>query len=356
MHNDSPFWRSGAFLRPRENQIFLFELETPSDAFRNLEWLSFFDKTPTTMSARKVQKIQGPWSFPEDYSEAHLRQEDFSQSDPKEFADSFQMIQSAIQHQTLRKAVPIARRTVKRTAKRNLENTGSFDRVSTSWMNSVLRAPTSLFPFGFWNANQGIVGATPEVLFYRSGSSVQTMALAGTLIKSKDIRPQNLQDFLNDPKERAEHQFVVQDLVDKLSRYGKVHTHPIEVFELPTLFHLRTKVNLELKPMCEYSKIESELMMDLHPTPALGVSPRSALDWFRSLPLQNERHLFGGPVLFRWGADESLCLVMIRNIQWQGEEYSIFAGCGVVEQSLENREWTELQKKMDSVFQILGIP
>ena len=90
-------------------------------------------------------------------------------------------------------------------------------------------------------------------------------------------------------------------------------------------------------------------------TPALGVAPRSAgYEWMKILPGQEGRRRFGAPFAFL-DKESCLCLVAIRNIQWDQEGRRIGSGCGIVAASEEPREWRELFQKRQSVKKILGL-
>lgn len=211
----------------------------------------------------------------------------------------------------------------------------------------LLQAPSSLYVHGFWNTDGGLLGATPETLFVIRGKQLTTMALAGTCPKSDSERP----SLLEDPKEREEHDLVTQDIVQVLSAYGRVHSEGPFLLELPTLWHLKTNIELTLQKPVD----PRELIRRLHPTPALGVFPRAAgYQWLREEPGQEGRARYGAPFAFIF-PDEVVCLVAIRNLQWNKEESLIGAGGGVVAASELEREWRELRKKRESVKKILGL-
>jgi menaquinone-specific isochorismate synthase len=349
---NSTFWTSGAFVKPSKQELWLYEIDSSLEDIQKGEdaqtvsCMDFFAKQP--QSYRILKKIlQDPQAFQVLRSDfLGLSKADFKGSDRQGFSRSFQEIQRRIGQKGLRKAVPVV---CSKTASLKVEKLG----LRSQLMFKSLKHSAPLVPFGFWtDQGQGILGATPEILFRRKGLQVETMALAGTLAKSAHLQSQDIQDFLKDPKERHEHQLVIDDLQAQLSQLGKVSVGETGVLELPTLFHLWTPLKLEL----DHSGSDLELMQILHPTPALGVAPRSAgLDWMRDLPDQKDRGLFGGAILFPLGPDESLCLVMIRNLQWENDIYSVRVGCGIVGPSQEEKEWTELQNKTESVFRVLGI-
>jgi menaquinone-specific isochorismate synthase len=212
----------------------------------------------------------------------------------------------------------------------------------------ALEAHPGLYVYGYWQNGEGILGATPETLFVRTAEQVRTMALAGTLSKKSGKTPR---EFLKDPKELHEHQLVVKDIQQRLQRLGWVRTAATEVIELPTLYHLRTLIEIDV-----HNADIQELVQLLHPTPALGVSPRNyGLGWMRDLPYQKDRGLFGAPLLFSLSENETICLVAIRNLQWSAAGSRIGSGGGLVSASDLQSEWKELALKRESVMKALGL-
>lgn len=266
---------------------------------------------------------------------------DWQTPDLKGFEISLENIFSRFQ-QGLKKAVPIA-----------FEN--SPHRLTTSdlfsMLTALLEAPSKLYVYGFWDGGHGILGATPEVLLRQDGETLTTMALAGTCPK-EDL--QSRKSLMEDIKERHEHDLVAQDVVQALKAYGDVQTTGPMMLELPTLFHLKTDIRCQLQDPRSFQFFEA--CKGLHPTPALGVSPRSyGFEWMSELPEQRTRKGFGAPWGLRWSAHEALCLVAIRNIQWSPEGSRVGAGCGIVPQSNLQQEWRELFQKRLSVKRVLGL-
>jgi menaquinone-specific isochorismate synthase len=215
-------------------------------------------------------------------------------------------------------------------------------------MDAALEAHSGLYVYGFWQNGQGILGATPEYLFHRTADQVRTMALAGTCAKNGE---QTAQEFFKNPKEQHEHQLVVKDLQQRMQKLGWVKTDETKVIEFPQLYHLRTLLEVETR-----NADVQELVQLLHPTPALGVSPRNyGLAWMRDLPYQKDRGLFGAPLMFSLSAEESLCLVAIRNLQWSERGSRIGSGGGLVAASDLQSEWKELALKREAVMKALGL-
>ncbi len=365
------FFKFGAFLRlpdekevEKETQILLWSgpFENLSELSENekcgqisIGYMNFFSssmelrKTPkppfkSTMTdlQKSLQEFQK--SLKIDKNE-FLETQDFKNLGFKDFEKTIQSILGKIQRGELEKAVPVV---FSRTAHQaTLAN-------KVSWMLNLLQTPPNLNAFGFWEKEFGIMGATPEILFRRKNGKVTTMALAGTMPRS-EIGKRN--SLLKDPKELHEHQLVVEDLQRQLSKWGWVKKTPPRILELPTLLHLQTLLEID-GVNCGVK----ELILQLHPTPALGVAPRAyGYHWLSSTSDQEGRRVFGAPILFSIPAgpdsveSEEFCLVAIRNIQWDAEGCRVGTGCGVVNESQPDQEWQELQEKFNSVMLMLGI-
>jgi isochorismate synthase EntC len=268
----------------------------------------------------------------------------FTWDEPAEtgFAGIWGRIQEGFQNRGLLKAVPVIFATSR----------GDLSTVSRrlKLLQKLVTLPSQLMVYGLWNESEGLIGASPELLFRRSPDGwIQTVALAGTAGKDDPMAPLKLKQ---DPKERFEHQLVVDDLKSALVTIGDVEIGSTEVLELPSLYHLCTRVRV--RPHQEIDFLS--LVKRLHPTPALGVAPRAL--GFSEMKIWDEsaetRARFGAPFGAYFEGGES-CLVAIRNLQWQGDELRIGSGCGVVGESSFSREWNELKMKRESVKRMLGL-
>jgi menaquinone-specific isochorismate synthase len=212
----------------------------------------------------------------------------------------------------------------------------------------VLRSDAPLMPYALWDSTGGIAGASPELLCtIDSEGTVRSTALAGTVGISVDPK-----QLLADPKERHEHQLVVDYLKERLSTLGVPHTDAPKVLRLPHLQHLITEVAVVLtRPVTLL-----ELARLLHPSPALGVSPRHlGWEWLRDLDREFPRGRFGAPFGIQFADGSAACCVAIRNVQWGPDRFILGSGCGVVAASELEREWEELALKRDSVHRLLGV-
>ncbi|MBA3237835.1 MAG: chorismate-binding protein [Parachlamydiaceae bacterium] len=206
--------------------------------------------------------------------------------------------------------------------------------------------------YGFWEDGQGILGATPEILFRSSCPNnliLETMACAGT---EKTDTPNSIR--LKSPKERHEHALVIQGVQDSIeSLGGTLKVHETKLLKLPLLNHLVTPLTVTFP-----EKISFDLIVKaLHPTPALGAIPRAeGMRWLDQLQKNLPRRRYGAPIaIIDAHGTQTTCAVAIRNVQWQDEWMSIGAGCGVVLESDFEQEWDELHLKIASIKEILAL-
>jgi isochorismate synthase EntC len=210
--------------------------------------------------------------------------------------------------------------------------------------------PSSIY--GCWDEHQGILGTTPEILFFLSQNAsspcLTTFALAGT--KCPGVC---LADLKDDPKIRHEHQLVVQGIQESLSPYGPVQIGPIEELKLRNLVHLKTPIEVKMNT---YPDIRA-LISELHPTPALGAYPRTkGMHWLKEYQQQINRKRFGAPAGYMDPESNETCFyVAIRNVQWTQDTMQIGAGCGIVEGSCFETEWEEINAKLNSIKGALAL-
>lgn len=337
----SIFLNDGAFIRWRgiwhvfQGPFQVVEYQNNQDF--SICYETFYGQEPKTLKASKSLKMTPPeWSdFIKSEPLSHLRK--WQTPNRELYTQSFNQIQKQIELKRWQKAVPIA----------FSESAGTFtvaERLSV--LQALSQAPDSVMPYGFWSHGIGFIGASPEILYYKKANQLESMALAGTQKKTGEAC-----HLLQDPKNLSEHQFVVDELAKKWKLFGDVQINPTEILEVPSLFHLLTQFKVQLK----ISVTDQNLVETLHPTSALGVFPHTLWKELAELPEQKTRDYFGAPVVYKLGADESLAVVALRQLQWDQKRARIGAGGGVVADSQEQLEWQEILAKMESVKKILKV-
>jgi menaquinone-specific isochorismate synthase len=230
---------------------------------------------------------------------------------------------------------------------------GRFTRRGEWWRYFFLRLaslPPGLWAYGYSYNAHGMVGATPEVLFQAEARGYRTMALAGT-------RPVvRAEELLGDPKERREHRMVVDDIVRRLAPFGNIEVGPLGLMRLPNIAHLVTPIFFAENGADE-KMLFTEMVRRLHPTAALGVSPRTSAGerWLREADRGVKRRTFGAPFGLEREDRSALALVAIRNVQWDGDRVRVGSGAGLLPESDFDREFEELRQKRDQVKALFHI-
>ncbi|MGB0143515.1 MAG: chorismate-binding protein [Akkermansiaceae bacterium] len=253
----------------------------------------------------------------------------WSEPDPAGFTEVFREISEAIGAGKLEKSVPV------------VTERGRGPCSPDQLLARLGGVSKDLRPYGWISQESGFLGATPEVLFRYFDGRIYTMALAGT------ARHDERRLFALDEKEIREHEFVAQTLISKLSDLGMVIRGDRDILDLGRLIHFQTLIKVELY---QYEEIRT-LMERLHPTPALGSLPRT-FETLRQLYEWRER--LGCPVEFGapfglWRDGDFEALVAIRMVAWDGDDFMLPSGCGVIHESRLVNEWRELALKRGAV-------
>jgi isochorismate synthase EntC len=332
LHSD--FWQHGAFIRLSADAVWVAQgpWQKVSEDFADVGSQSFFASFPEWQKATSSQIFSLPefvgalktWiEKNKSETESSFSARDFVSESETLFSDDFRQIQGRIHRGEVEKALPITRRKILRAP-------SAFEKAKT--LLSVLTSSSDFYAFGLWSETEGVIGASPEILFSQNGKNLISMALAGT---SPNPTPADRIPLDKDPKELKEHALVVIDLAARLTSLGSVRQMPTEILELPRMKHLKTSFQVS---GCH--KSASEIMRWLHPTPAMAVAPRLyGHRWLQELSLQKERDLFGAPLCFRISAQENICVVAIRSLFWTQSLTQVWAGCGVVKASRLEQEW-----------------
>jgi menaquinone-specific isochorismate synthase len=287
----------------------------------------------------------------------------FSEPSFEPFRSVFLDLQAKFKRGELKKAVPFVVSEAP-----GLLGAGDRLLLLIELLRNTAGVPVHLY--GVWDEAQGVLGGTPEILFSKGlDSTLSAVALAGTRIHdlASDGKSSALA-LLDDPKEREEHQLVIDGILSSLqasfpSSLRDFKTGKCFELVLPTLSHLCTPLYF-----CVQTSADSEepqggpyfeferLVRALHPTPALGAFPKEAgREWLAALQKGVDRKRFGAPFGAIVPGGQWHCWVGIRNIQWDVNSVQIYAGCGVITASVLEREWLELLGKVQAIKRMLGL-
>ncbi|MBE9048291.1 isochorismate synthase [Pleurocapsales cyanobacterium LEGE 10410] len=199
---------------------------------------------------------------------------------------------------------------------------------------------------------QNFIGASPERLVSVQNRQLVTDALAGSAPRgtnnTEDLHLASL--LLKNRKEKREHQAVSDFTLARLRSIGlKPQQLPLQLLKLSNIQHLWTPIYAHLPAEIE----PLEIVELLHPTPAVaGVSREIACKKIRQYE-KFDRSLYAAPL--GWVDCEGNCefVVGIRSASIDGDRARLYAGAGIVSGSNPDREFDEVQLKLQSLLKAL---
>lgn len=224
-------------------------------------------------------------------------------------------------------------------------------------LNGLRQRFPDCYSFSF-SAGQGpsFIGASPERLVRVSKAVLETEALAGSIRRgasaSEDAALANA--LLASEKDRREQQQVLDDIVARLAPLGLKPEFPSkpQLRRLANVQHLHTPVRAVLP--------ESIRLLDvlgaLHPTPAVGGSPReAAVGAIRELE-GFPRGLYAGALGWMNARGGGEFFVGLRSALVEGTRARVYAGAGIVAGSRPDKEFAETELKFQAILEALLTP
>jgi len=246
---------------------------------------------------------------------------------------------------------------------------GAFDKIvlaraqdlSSEEVFHPLQALNSLrerFPecFAFSVANglgQSFIGASPERLLCVRRGRLLTEALAGSIRRGLSASEDAAlgANLLRSEKDLREQRTVLDSILRRLAPLGIVPEFPEQpvLRKLANVQHLHTPVEAELPTGIRLL----DVLKSLHPTPAVGGSPRDkALPYIR--PLEGfSRGLYAGALGWINADGEGEFHVGLRSGLIDGRNTRLYAGAGIVAGSTPDREFAETDLKLRALREAL---
>ena len=202
-------------------------------------------------------------------------------------------------------------------------------------------------------SGQQFMGASPEALMHVHQGRLAIDAIAGSAARgTSDLEDRHLAQSLSDSsKDRLEHRVVVDAIVQQLHSLGisAAAAASPNLLRLPNIQHLHTRICAQLPDTIHPLQVLSKL----HPTPAVAGEPRAlACDRIREWE-SFERGLYAAPVGWLDGRGDCELAVGIRSALVEGDRVRLCAGAGIVAGSDPEKEWAEVQLKLQALMQAL---
>ncbi|MGA2471889.1 MAG: isochorismate synthase [Acidimicrobiales bacterium] len=196
-------------------------------------------------------------------------------------------------------------------------------------------------------------GASPELLVARHDDKVSCHPLAGTVPRGDTARADAdaQRDLARSAKGREEHGYVVDEIAATLTPY----CDELSVPEEPSMVAFRSVAHLGTRIEGRLSKPVGvlELLERLHPTPAVGGTPRAEALEFIALREADQRDYWAGPVGWVDATGDGEWMIGIRSarLHADGAAVTLRAGSGVVADSVPAAEADETNVKLATVLE-----
>lgn len=210
--------------------------------------------------------------------------------------------------------------------------------------------------FAFSVGETTFLGATPEELVTLDGSRLHTTALAGTAPRgdTPEADERLAAGLLASAKNRSEHRFVVDGITEALTGLGLVDPAPAEpgLMRLNRVQHLHTPITAEVQRRRTGASDMDVLRAAgvLHPTAAVGGAPTGASLEFIARHEGFDRGWYAAPVGWCDLDGNGEMGVALRCALTGPEGACLFAGAGVVADSLPAEELTETAYKLRALL------
>ena len=198
------------------------------------------------------------------------------------------------------------------------------------------------------------LGASPELLVRRDGERAQTVALAGTTRRSADpaVDDHLGEQLLRSGKDRGEQRIVTERIeraLDPVSLWVAAADDPVLV-KVQNVQHLATPIRAQLAEPVPLL----ELAGRLHPTPAVGGEPNAAAQPLIPALEGLDRGWYAGAIGWTDLAEDGELCVALRCALLRGDLAHLYAGCGIVADSVPAAELAETEVKLQALLPLLA--
>lgn len=221
----------------------------------------------------------------------------------------------------------------------------------TTIYKRLLQTYPNAFRYCFYTPKTGLwMGATPEQLLKADGSTIKTVALAGTQVYN------GAKEAVWEEKEQQEQQFVTDYILQRLSQYSSdIQATQPYTFRAGNIVHIKTDITASLKE----SNHIGEVINSLHPTPAVcGIPKEVAKQFLLDNEGYNREYYSGylGELNYDFGsgtASKTDLFVNLRSMKMGEDNAQLFIGCGITKDSNPEKEFFETVNKSITMRKVL---
>ncbi len=221
-------------------------------------------------------------------------------------------------------------------------------------LNAMRDRYPDCYSFSFANGRgQSFIGASPERLVKVEEQEFAADALAGSAPRGLSAREDARlgSELLNSEKDRYEQKVVLDSICRRLESLGT----EVQVDEEPTLKRLSNVQHLynEVHGKLREGMNLLDLVEQLHPSPAVGGSPRESACERISHYEAFARGLYAGPIGWVDSNLEGEFLVAIRSALIDGDAARLYAGVGIDKGTVPEKELQETNLKFKALLENL---
>ena len=303
-----------------------------------------FEKQYLVYADEKVKTKKSPQIYPNFNSE----EDNFEQYNDKIFTKMVNNALTSIENGEVQKVV--LSRTKKITLPDTFEVIEAFKKLCIIYPNAFVSLVYLPEYQCFW------LGATPETLVSMDkDDKFRTMSLAGTqsaIGENGEIL--SINEIRWSHKEIEEQAFVSRYIIEcfKKIRLREYYESGPKTVQAGNLMHLRTDYMVDTQAL-DFPQLGTVMIELLHPTSAVcGMPKSSALRIIAEQELHDREFYSGflGPVNIR---EESHLFVNLRTMKISGNEATLYAGCGITEDSNPLKEWSETEMKIQTLMGVI---
>ena len=218
-------------------------------------------------------------------------------------------------------------------------------------LNHLRQAYPGCYAFSIANGRgQSFIGASPERRVRVAGGRMHTEALAGSAPRGESASEDAAlaRGLLHSEKDRREHRMVVDSIARRLADLGLrlEHADQPRILGLANVQHLHLPISATLPAGAHILDVVARL----HPTPAVGGSPREAAVRALARLEPFARGLYAGPQGWVDHAGGGEFFVGIRSALIDGPTALVYAGAGIVAGSVPEKEFAETELKFKALI------
>lgn len=203
------------------------------------------------------------------------------------------------------------------------------------------------------NGTSTFFGATPERLLLADESHLESACVAGSIARGVSASEDAMlgETLLSDAKNLAEHHFVVEMIKETMARFCE----DVRVSASPVLLKNRDIQHLYMTVSGRRGEAKLlDVLRALHPTPALGGWPQAEAMAVIRLKEEMDRGFYGAPIGWIDPLDRGEFAVAIRSALTVDTNALLYAGCGIVADSVPTEELAETAIKFQPMLRVLG--